>query len=125
MKYIYLLLTVSLLASISCKKDKKHNDSFTVTIVAQSTSGTATTFAATVSNPNPDTQPFLCKIPTDIGRPKYNCTDAVYLRNLPADMRIIGKRIRFTRYKDYGQNGLLSSIHHAHELDVYDPVEIR
>ncbi|MDF2193418.1 hypothetical protein [Paraflavitalea sp. CAU 1676] len=118
MKYLYSLLVVGAVAAGGCKKDKQ--PAATVTIAVQSNFG----LAALVENPNPADHRFLCNLGSSDPKPIYNCTNAVYLKNLPQNLAVVGKKIRFTKFKDNGQPLLFSSINHAHELEVYDAVEV-
>lgn len=126
MKYLYTLLAFSILAFGSCKKDK-NREAITVTILAEAKGEmNKTVYAAEVIKREGKTYDFFCDLgPGRPAMPQYNCAQHVYIRNLPASLAIVGKTISFTRYKDYGQNLVLSSINHAHELDIYDPEEVR
>ena len=121
MKYLYTLTLFCILASLSCKKDSKAV-TVIVTIAHKSAFG-PNLYAAIVENPDPAIHKFLCTLGTGDPKPTYNCTNAVYVNNLPANLAVVGKRIAFTSYKDNGQPLLFSSINHAHELEVTRPTE--
>lgn len=124
MKYLYILIAVSLVTSTGCKKDKKYEE-VTATIVEKSGYGYVT-YAAVVDNPDPKKYSFLCEIdPISSYWPQYSCADHIFFKNLPASLAVVGKKIRFSRFKDFGQPMMLSSVNHAHELDVYDAEEVR
>lgn len=120
MKHLYILLFFCAFTAIKCKKDAR--TAVTVTIVEKSGFGT-NSYAAVVENPDPAKHNFLCTLGASEPKPMYNCTNAVYITNLPANLAVTGKRIVFSHYKDSGQPALLSSINHAHELEVTNPVE--
>lgn len=118
MKYLYTLLAICLIALAGCKKDNA--PAAIVTITEKSSFGVV----ALVENPNPTDHAFLCQPANPNSLPVYNCTNAVYLSNLPAALNVVGKKIRFTKFKDHGQPQLFSSVNNAHELEVYDAVEV-
>ncbi|AXY72982.1 hypothetical protein D3H65_02920 [Paraflavitalea soli] len=122
MKYVYILLTVCLFSSMKCDKDG--SNSVIVTVTEQSTFGDKP-WACIVENPDLSKHGFLCSIPAGQSKPVYSCADAVYIKNLPANLAVPGKRIIFYGYSDAGQPALFSSINHAHELTVSNAQEAR
>lgn len=120
MKYLIILILFCVFSSLSCKKDSR--PTVIVTIAEKSGFG-ANLYAAIVENPDPAVHNFLCTLGTSDPKPIYNCTNAVYINNLPAALAVPGKKIKFANYKDNGQPLLFSSINHAHELAVTNPTE--
>ncbi len=104
--------------SLACKKSKDKPD-FTGVVAGK---GPGAVVAVWVENPDPNVYSFLCSL-SSVGAssymPYYSCRDAVYLRNLPANLQDSGTKIRISGgWKDYGQPIMFSSINHAHELEV-------
>ncbi len=122
MKFVYILLSFSVCCSLACKKDSK--PAVVVTITEKVSFG-ANTYAALVENPDPAIHGFLCSLGASNFKPTYNCTNAVYITNLPSSLAVVGKKITFSSYQDNGQPLLFSSINHAHELEVNSPKEAR
>jgi hypothetical protein len=120
MKSLYTLLVFIVCGLLACKKDSKPAVVVTIT---EKTSFGVNTYAAIVENPDPATHGFLCSLGASNFKPTYNCTNAVYITNLPSSLAVVGKRITFSSYKDNGQPLLFSSINHAHELEVNSPKE--
>lgn len=120
MKFVYILLAFSIGCSLACKKDSKPAVVVTIT---EKTSFGVDTYAAIVENPDPAIYGFLCSLGASNFKPTYNCTNAVYITNLPSSLAVVGKRVTFSSYKDNGQPPLFSSINHAHELEVNSPKE--
>ena len=120
MKSVYILLSFIVCCSLGCKKDSK--PAVVVTITEKASFG-ANTYAAIVENPDPATHGFLCSLGASNFKPTYNCTNAVYITNLPSSLAVVGKKITFSSYQDNGQPLLFSSINHAHELEVKNPKE--
>jgi hypothetical protein len=115
-KYLYSLLLLSFVLTLACKKSNDKPD--IIAIVAGK--GPGTVIAAWVENPDPNVYSFLCNGPgVSSYMPYYNCGNAIYLRNLPANLQDSGTKIRISGgWKDYGQPMLFSSINHAHELEI-------
>lgn len=122
MKYLYILLAFCAFSSVKCSKDGR--PAVVVTVTEKSGFGT-NIWAALVENPDPAKHKFLCTLGPNEPKPIYNCTNAVYLKDLPANLAVAGKRIEFYYYKDNGQPLLFSSINHGHELVVSNPVEAK
>lgn len=120
MKYLYIMAILGTCASLSCRKDAR--PTVIVTIAEKSGFG-VNIYAAIVENPDPAIHKFLCTLGASDPKPIYNCTNAVYINNLPAALAVPGKKITFSNYKDNGQPLLFSSINHAHELEVSNPGE--
>lgn len=120
MKYLIILVLFCVFSSLSCKKDSR--PTVIVTIAEKSGFG-VNLYAAIVENPDPAVHNFLCTLGASDPKPIYNCTNAVYINNLPAALAVPGKKIKFSYYKDSGQPLLFSSINHAHELTVTNPTE--
>jgi len=108
---------------MACKKDA--GPTVTVTVAEKVSWGLDSAYSAIVDNPDPATHTFLCTLGASEPKPLYNCTNAVYIRNLPASLGVPGKRITFHKYIDDGQPTLYSSINHAHVLTVNNPQEAR
>jgi hypothetical protein len=123
MKYLYPLSLLLLLVAPACKKDKHQDQLVTVTIQEKGPFN-ANSYAATVENANPAVYSFLCNLPAGQFKPIYSCSDAIYITNLPANLRVPGKKITFTGWKDSGQPAPFSSINNAHELEVYNAKEV-
>lgn len=123
MKYVYILLAICLFTAMACKKDA--GPTITVTVTEKVSWGIDSAYAAIVDNPDPSIHKFLCTLGASEPKPFYNCTNAVYIRNLPASLAVAGKRVTFQKYKDDGQPLLYSSINHAHVLTVSNPQEAR
>ena len=121
MKYLYPLSLLLLLTSMTCRKNMQRQ-LVTVTIQEKAPFN-ANSYAATVENADPAVYSFLCDLPAGQPKPIYSCSDAIYITNLPANMRVQGKKITFTGWTDSGQPALFSSINHAHELEVYNAKE--
>jgi hypothetical protein len=119
LKYLYTLSALCLLAFAGCKKDK-HQDKMVTVTIQQKSIFNENTYAATVENPDPAIHSFLCTLAAGQPKPTYNCTDAIYITNLPVSLKIPGTKITFNGWKDSGQPLLFSSINHAHELEVYN-----
>jgi len=70
---------------------------------------------------NDQTRPdFLC---TGLQSPPtgtYNCSNAFYITNLPADLQPVGTEIQFSAYQNKGRNPVWSSTTAAIDLEVYD-----
>jgi hypothetical protein len=122
MKYLYILMAVCLFSSMKCDKDG--SNTVTVQVVEKSGFGD-NVYACIVENPDISKHPFLCVVPAGQPKPTYSCTDAVYIKNLPAHLAVVGKRVIFYNYTDGGQPALLSSINHAHELMVSNAQEAK
>lgn len=122
MKYLYILLAVCLFSSMQCDKDGSQT---VIVTVAEKSGFGENTYACLVENPNPALHKFLCTLGASDPKPIYNCTNAVYIKNLPANLAVPGKRVIFYGYHDNGQPALFSSINHAHELSVNNPQEAR
>lgn len=120
MKRLYILLAFSVCCSLACKKSSQ--PAVVVTITEKVSFG-VNTYAAVVENPDPTIHGFLCTLGASNYKPLYNCTNAVYITNLPSALAVAGKRVTFSSYKDNGQPALFSSINHAHELEVNSPKE--
>ena len=116
MKYISFIL-VSLLL-ISCKKDE---EKINITgIVAQKAGCGQNTWLVVIENPDPDKHTFLCKneSPPVSG---YNCTNSVYIVNMPASLAIAGKKISFSRWNEL--LSCLSASAASPHLEVFDMKE--
>ena len=122
MKSLYPLSLLFLLSSMTCKKDRFVGPPVTVTIQEKGPFN-ANSYAATVENPDPAVYSFLCSLPAGEFKPTYSCVDAIYITNLPANMRVPGKKITFEGWTDSGQPAAFSSINNAHELQVYNAKE--
>jgi hypothetical protein len=122
MKYLYILLAVCLFSSMKCSKDGPKG---VIVTVAEKATFDNNTYACMVENPDLSKHSFLCSLDAGAPRPTYNCTNAIYIKNLPAGLAVPGKKIVFYGFSDAGQPGLFSSINHAHELTVNNPQEIK
>jgi hypothetical protein len=114
-KYCYSLLLLSLTLSFACKKSGNKIE-ITATIAGKGPFNG--TYAAWVENPDPNVYPFLCELPISSFTPYYSCRNAIFIRNLPANLSDSGTKVRITGWNDHGQPALFSSINHAHELEV-------
>lgn len=123
MKYAFVLAAISLMA-IQCKKDDGYTRQAVTVIIAEKSVHNNTTYAAIVETPAASYS-FICSNVSDLGfLPTYSCKNAVYITNLPASLAVPGKKIRFSQWKDSGQPKLLSSINHAHELEIKGAQEV-
>lgn len=118
MKYLYTLSALCLLALAACKKESG-NPEATAVIIEKGPAG-QNTYVAMVEYPEASIFSFLCTLLPDDPRPTYSCINYIYIRNLPANMTKTGTRIRFTKWTDYEQPAIFSSINHAHELEIKD-----
>jgi hypothetical protein len=65
-------------------------------------------------------QSFICTEPFVPPAGAYNCTNAIYITNMPAAARTAGTKIAFSRYKDLGRNPIWSSTTVPNDVEVYD-----
>ncbi len=108
---------------MACKKDT--GPTVIVTVKEKISWGIDSAYAAIVESPDPSNHTFLCTLGASEPKPFYNCTNAVYIRNLPASLAVAGMRVTFNKYQDSGQPILYSSINHAHVITVNNPQEAR
>jgi hypothetical protein len=60
---------------------------------------------------------FLCESSSSFS--SFNCTNSVYIINMPASFSQLGKRIKFSKWKDIG-GSCLSSSFAPHLIEVSD-----
>jgi len=116
MKCFLFILSLSLL--ISCKKDEGKN--YVAGVIVQKGGCGINTWLVAIENPDPNRQSFLCKNEPSppIG---YNCTNSVYIVNLPASLAIAGKKIGFSRWNELAS--CLSASAAPPHLEVFDITE--
>lgn len=110
--WVVLVLTGLLMAQ--CGKDNS-KPPVRATIVGKSDFNNA--YLALLHDSSGTAYSFNCSKPEGY-LPPYNCKNAIYIRNLPSGLATAGQKITFATWKDYGQPLMLSSINHAHELDI-------
>ncbi len=86
---VLLLLCFSFFA---CKKESSDR---VIGTVKQSAGCFATSWLVTIENPDPDKHSFICK-ETILAGTAYNCSNAVFITNLPDKLAVSGKKIRFS-----------------------------
>lgn len=123
MRIFYLLFAAVTLACCSCHKDKKQTI-VTGTVVKQG-GYSATSYLVTIDNPQSGTHTFICNHPLTTAAATYHCGNSIFIVNLPTALRLAGKKMTFSRYKDLGANIVSSALFIPHDVEVYDAVEIR
>jgi hypothetical protein len=122
--FFYLLLLIIAKQIQGCKKN---NNNITVStgmvIKEMTTSISPGSYYILLDNPNAQTQPFVCKESTVFIRPE-SCIEGVCITNLPASLKVTGKRIRFSQYKDLGLHYVYSSLYVPHFIEVYDATAV-
>ena len=82
---------------------------------------TANAWLVLIDNPNPQKHSFICKIETQAAQ--INCSNSVFVTNLPAVLGKPGNKISFSRFVDH--NVLCqSSLYAPHHLEVKDASEV-
>jgi hypothetical protein len=110
----YLLGFVIVLILASCKKEKRP----IITATVQQQGGCLpNTWMVLITSGGADKYPFLCASPSPTS--SLNCSNAVFINNMPASLSQLGKRIKFSKWED---NGIfcLSDSRGPHHLDVSD-----
>jgi len=98
----------------SCKKDPT---GFVLGTVEQQGGCLQNSWVVSIENANSSTHSFICSSSGATGG--YNCTNAIYITNLPSSLARQGKRIKFTQWEDNG--GFCSSSSYSpHHLKVFD-----
>lgn len=80
-----------------------------------------------IHNADPERYSFLCNDPALSVDPSISgntCGNAVFILNLPEQLAVEGKQIRFTRFKDKGPRPIWSYSFAAHDILVYDAKEL-
>jgi hypothetical protein len=99
-----ILLAISSFILFSCKKDASKT---TVSGTVQQQEGCLPdSWLVAIDNPNSDKYSFICKtfMPPSAS---LNCTNSIYIVNLPASMKQPGKKISFSGWNE--QASCLSS----------------
>jgi hypothetical protein len=108
------LIIILLFAAAACNKEKNP----VVTGTVQQPGGClANTWLVFIDNGNAAQYSFLCESPTSTS--SFNCSNSVYILDMPASFRQLGKRVKFSRWKDNGLSCLSSSFA-PHHLEVSD-----
>ena len=63
---------------------------------------------------------FLCDDQPQLSA--WNCSNTVFIKNLPAPLSVAGKKIRFSRWKDYGLDCASYSFA-PHNIEVFNAEE--
>lgn len=116
-KTIIIIAVVTLLAS--CKKEK-HNPVITG-VVQQQGGCLPNTWLVFIPGGDADKYSFLCK--SSVSTSSFNCSNAVYIVNMPASLAQFGKRIKFSKWTDSGLPLCSSSTYAPHQLEVSDVSE--
>jgi hypothetical protein len=115
-KALPLAVAVSLvLITNSCKKENR----IVITGTVKIRSGCYThSWLVAIDQPDSSGHSFICTRTPPVGT-YYNCSNAVYITNMPQEFAAEGKRLKFSKWKD---NGImcLSSSYAPHHLDVTD-----
>jgi len=125
MKNSYLVLPLFLMVSFSCRKDKKGNTIHGIVKmkVEVSTSTWSNSWVVEITNPEASKQGFLCDKMFGMASSFYpNCSNAVFVVNLPAHLAKPNQKILFTDWKDISGARPAPEERIAHELEVYDAV---
>lgn len=118
MRNIFLLVLV-FIAFSSCKKEKSGPYTGTVVELNGFVQGSA---LVVIDDNNHFQYPFLCDYNV-FGTTTYSCQNAIFITNLPDDLKVVGKKIRFNLYRDLGPNPVSSSIGIPHDVQVFDAKE--
>jgi len=112
-KNIIILMLVAIFAS--CSKEKNHP---VIRATVQQVGGCLpNTWLVLITSGDADKYSFLCQSSSPTS--SLNCSNSVYILNMPASLSQLGKRIKFSRWKD--DNILcLSSSFAPHHLRVSD-----
>lgn len=96
MKILFLFLLA--IPFFSCEKDRDNSGSLTGTVQVKG-GCLQNTWLVAIDNPDADKYSFICDEPALTGT-LYNCTNAVYITNLPQQVAQAGKKIRFSFRKE-------------------------
>ncbi|MDX1938317.1 MAG: hypothetical protein SFU21_14445 [Flavihumibacter sp.] len=119
---LFLLIAGSHL--LSCKKGNTSIYVSTGTVMREMTNSISPgSYYILLDNPNAQAQPFVCKDSTVFIRAE-SCKEGVCITNLPASLKVIGKRIRFSHYKDLQLHYVYSSLYVPHFIEVYDAIAV-
>lgn len=89
-----LFLSFSVLFFFSCEKDSDKSDRVMGTVQVKG-GCYQNSWLVAIDNPDPDKHSFICDEATLAGT-AYNCTNAVYIIDLPEHLAKAGKKIRFS-----------------------------
>ena len=113
MRKLILVIFCTILFA-SCKKE---SDPIITGTVQQQGGCTSNTWLVHIPGGDIDKYSFLCK--SEYPTSSFNCSNAIYILNMPASFQQLGKRIKFSKWKDLGALCLSSSFA-SHHLEVYD-----
>lgn len=113
----YFLLITAILLICSCKKDELKQ---TVMATVQQKGGCfGNSWLVLIEDPDPDRYSFICKTSMPPGSSSsFNCTNSIYIVNLPASMAKLGTRISFSGWKELAS--CLSSSFAATHVEAYN-----
>ena len=122
MKSLASCLLISVLF-IACKKDTNYPE-ITGTVISQ-TGATLNSYLVEIdSTGNQSSYSFFCEgsaTMPPVG--SYNCRNAIFITNLPSSLKVNGKKIAFSKYRNLGPNLLWSSTYVPRDVEVYDARE--
>jgi hypothetical protein len=115
MKKNAILIILLFVLFASCKK--QNNYPVITGMVQQQGGCLPNTWLVFIPGGNTDKHPFLCasQVPTS----SFNCSNSVYIVNMPASLSQLGTRVKFSRWKDNG-GSCSSSTFAPHHLEVSD-----
>lgn len=100
---------------VSCTKEQKYPE---ITGTVQQSGGCLPdTWLVYIDSGNADQYSFLCKSSTPTSG--LNCSNSVYIVDMPSALQQLGRRIKFSRWKD-NDGFCLSSSFAPHLLEVSD-----
>lgn len=111
-----------LLFCLACKKNKN-----AVLVEGTVLEHSGKTALVKIHNPDPGLYSFLCSHSQSVALPdsvKNNCAASIFITNLPEQLLVQGKQIRFTKFKDKGPRLIWSFSYAAHDVEVYDANEL-
>jgi len=110
-----LLLAITCVLLFACEKETPE----TVNGVVIDDGGPG--YLVEIEMPNSSKHRFICSnAPMPAIPGQYNCTNAVFIVNLPAFARVAGTKIAFSRYKNLGPNPIWSATYVPNDVEAYD-----